>query len=78
MISSREENGKDKETIKELRKIYHSMKNIIVEIRLTGQVLQHFDDNKNLWLPKMVKTIEEFHNLLNKKPVLKRLYNRSS
>jgi len=78
MILFAEKNGKNKERVKKLRKVYHSMKNLIVEIRLMGQTLQHFDDNKNLWLPKMVTSIGAFDNLLGKEPSLKRLYNRFS
>jgi hypothetical protein len=76
MIAFKEGNGKDKETTIKLRKIYHSMKNSIVEIRITGQTLQHFDDNKNVWLPKLIGTIKAFHALLDNKPVIKRLYNQ--
>jgi len=77
MILNKEKNG-NKEMIKKLRKVYHNMKNLIVEIRLTGQTLQHFDDNKNTWLPKVVNTIETFDSLLGEYPILKRLYNQFS
>jgi hypothetical protein len=64
--------NKDKE--KKLRKLYHCFKNLVVEIRLSGESLQHFDENRKNWLPKMVKTISAFNHLLGIYPEIKRLY----
>ena len=59
-----------------LRNIYHSIKNIIIEIRLEGQSLRHFNDHRNVWLPKLVDSIKTFDDLLGEYPSLKPLYNR--
>ena len=77
IIDFREKHKKDKEVTGKLRKIFHGMKNLIVEIRLTGQTLQHFDDNKNVWLPKMVALIKEFDTFLGKEPSVKHLYEEA-
>lgn len=61
-----------------LRNIYHSIKNLVIEIRLEGQTLQHFDDHRNTWLPKFVATIKTFDDLLGKYPTLKQIFNRFS
>ena len=60
-----------------LRHIYHRIKNVIVEIHLEGQALQHFDTNKIAWLPKVVETIESLKNLLEEEPSLKNLYENT-
>lgn len=59
-----------------LRNIYHGFKNIVIEIRLEGQTLKHFDDHRNRWLPKLVDSIKIFDDLLKKDPPLLQLYNR--
>jgi len=58
-----------------LRHIYHGLKNLVVEIRLEGQILKHFDDHNNAWLPKFVDTIAEFNKLLDEHTQLRSLYN---
>ena len=77
VISFLERQKKTKAT-KELRKIYHNMKNLVVEIRLAGQTLEHYNDNNNTWLPKMVDTIKAFDDLLGKNPSIKQLYHQYS
>jgi hypothetical protein len=63
-------------TLPKLKGIYHALKNIVIEIRLRGQTIQHFDSQENEWLPDIVKTIEKFHILINETKALKRLYLR--
>jgi hypothetical protein len=58
-----------------LRRIYHGLKNLVVEIRLEGQSLKHYKDSKNRWLPKLVDLIIDFDRLLNRNAQLKSLYN---
>lgn len=62
----------------DLRHIYHGLKNLIVEIRLGGQTLIHFDDNENTWLPKLVDLIKAFDDLMGKHQQLRRLYDSLS
>jgi hypothetical protein len=77
IILNKEKGGK-KELFKKLRKIYHEIKNTIVDIRLTGQSLQHYFGDKNVWLPKMVRAIRTFNNLMASYPILRRYYNQYS
>jgi len=60
--------------LRRLRHIYHEMKNIVAEIRIEGQILQHFDTNNTVWLPSVVDVIREFDNLLGESPFLKQRY----
>jgi len=62
----------------ELRKVYHCIKNLVIDIRLEGQTLRHFDDHKNVWLPKLINAIKAFNDLLEKSPSLKQAYRRFS
>ena len=78
MIKSKEKNGDKDIILKELRAIYHGIKNLIVDIRHTGQTLQHFDNNKNTWLKKLVDLIGEFQNLMIRTPALNQLYYQTS
>jgi len=73
MINTKSVNNENRQI---LRKIYHNIKNIVIDIRVEGQTLQHFDDNKNLWLPKFAKAIGAFHSLVKKNPSLEQLYRR--
>ena len=66
----------DSDIRQNLRQVYHGLKNLVVEIRLDGQTLKHFDNHKNVWLPKFVDLIEEFDNILDKYPPLRPYYNR--
>jgi len=77
MIVKLEESDK-RDGLQEIRHIYHNMKNLVVEIRLEGQTLQHFVDHKNTWLPIFVDDIAEFDKLLGEYPLLKQSYNRFS
>jgi len=77
ILNFKKEKG-NKDIISKLRKIYHNMKNLVVEIRHTGQTLQHFDNRKNLWLSKMVNIIQAFNNLKREHPSLEQLYNQFS
>jgi hypothetical protein len=61
---------------RKLRHIYHEIKNIVIEIRLDGQVLSHFTNHKANWLPKLVIVVEEFYNLLNENRAIKQEYVR--
>jgi hypothetical protein len=70
--SAKSKNG---DVLSALREIYHSIKNLVIEIRLEGQTLKHFDDNENRWLRKLVDSIEIFNDLLNVNPQLSQLYN---
>ena len=72
------EKSSNKDGLQEIRHIYHNMKNLVVEIRLEGQTLQHFVTHKNTWLPVFVDNVAEFDKLLGKHPSLKRAYNRFS
>jgi len=78
MIKFKEKNNDKDGILKDLRVVYHGLKNLIVDIRLTGQTLQHFDNNKNTWLERMVDLIENFRNLMLKSPSLTQLYNQIS
>ncbi|MHC6203116.1 hypothetical protein ACYULU_07965 [Breznakiellaceae bacterium SP9] len=62
--------------IPNIRNTYHDIKNIVVEIRIEGQTLQHFDNHRIIWFPKMVATIKVFNELLEKDRSLKQLYVR--
>jgi len=72
------EKSDNRDCLQKVRHIYHNMKNLIVEIRLEGQTLQHFVDHKNTWIPTFVDNIAEFDKLLGKYPMLKRLYDSFS
>lgn len=69
------EKSNNKNALQKLRHIYHNMKNLVVEIRLEGQTLQHFVDHKNIWLPTFVDNIEGFNKLLEEFPLIKQLYD---
>ena len=59
-----------------LRRIYHRFKNLVIEIRLEGEALKHFDNHEIGWLPSFVDTVKDFDNLLNKHTIVKDLYGR--
>jgi hypothetical protein len=59
-----------------LRCIYHRFKNLVIEIRLEGETLKHFDNHQNVWLPTFVDIVEDFNNLLKNHNYLMTLYNR--
>jgi hypothetical protein len=64
-------------TIPKLRHIYHNIKNTILDIRLEGQTLLHFNSNTNPWLAKMVGNIGAFTSLLAEYPALKQLHRNT-
>ena len=61
-----------------LRHVYHELKNIVAEIRLGGQQLLRFDNNEVIWLPRVIAAIKDFDSLLDKNPLIKRLYDRKN
>jgi len=75
MINSKSVDGKIKQ---DLRKLYHGFKNLVIDVRLEGQSLRHFDDRKNLWLPRFVDLVKAFKTLLDKDAPLEKLYHRFS
>lgn len=64
------------DTLPVLRRIYHGLKNIVVDIRLGGQFIQRFDSHNNKWLSDVVGTIGDFHIMLDKDRALVSLYKR--
>jgi len=78
MITSQDDKRNNKDVIKKLRNIYHGLKNLVVEIRHTGQTLQHFNNKKNTWLPKLVALIDSFNKVLNEHRFFKLSYNQFS
>jgi hypothetical protein len=63
------------DTLPQIIHIYHSVKNIVLEIRLEGQTLKRFDGQKIAWLPKVCNTAKDLNDLLEKDYLLKRLYD---
>jgi hypothetical protein len=59
-----------------LRHIYHGLKNLVVEIRLGGQMLHRFDDQDVYWLQQMIDIIGEFNANIKKDGILYDLYKK--
>jgi hypothetical protein len=49
-----------------LRRVYHGLKNLVVEIRLAGQRIARFDDADSEWLRRLVELVGAFHSLIAK------------
>ncbi|MDR2184450.1 MAG: hypothetical protein LBO80_02100 [Treponema sp.] len=62
--------------LQKIRRIYHKIKNAVIDIRLEGMALRHFETHSTAWLPKVVKPVQEFRALLDANQPLKRLYLR--
>lgn len=63
------------EVFQRLRQIYHSLKSIVTEIRLGGQQLKRFDNVDIDWLIRIIGIIQNFNNLLDEFPQVRRLYD---
>jgi len=64
------------EIFQELRRIYHQLKNAVVDIRLKGTALIHFEDEDGMqWLNDTIEVIQIFYNDFFKKyPDVHELY----
>jgi hypothetical protein len=56
-----------------LREIYHKIKNIVVEIRLGGQTLQHFKTQETVWFSNFIHAAKDFYAFLDENPTIKSL-----
>jgi len=63
------------DTLPQIIHIYHSIKNIVLEIRLEGQTLSRFDGNQAAWLPRVCDAARALNDLLGKDHLLKRIYD---
>jgi len=62
MMSSNSQSVSDT-VFQRLRHIYHELKNIVAEIRLGGQSLLRFDNNKVHWLSRIIDAIKSSYVL---------------
>jgi hypothetical protein len=62
--------------LQKIRPIYHKIKNAVIDIRLEGMALRHFETHATPWLPKVVSPVQEFYTLLDANRSLKQLYVR--
>ncbi|MDR3237413.1 MAG: hypothetical protein LBT84_02800 [Spirochaetia bacterium] len=62
----------DKHTI--LRHIYHQFKNLVVTIRLEGQILQSYDDKEPPWLLQLINICKDFVDYRDNDTYINRLY----
>jgi hypothetical protein len=53
-----------------IRHIYHSLKNLVAEIRLAGQRIARFDDLDSDWLQRLVELIAAFRLSIDKNHTL--------
>jgi len=65
----------DSKTLCILKKIYHDYKNLVVQIRLGGQDVQHLEETETAWLHKAIEITSHFTGMLQGNTQLNNLYH---